>query len=130
MDWLKIIEDMVLVVLVPLIGIAVKSLVAYLQEKTDNAIIKKYIGLAENAVVQAVEYVAQTYVDALKKAGDFSEDAQIHAFELAKEKALDILGAEAVDMLNSIYGDFAIWLETAIEQHCRDLKQVNANETV
>ena len=129
MDINSIIRDVIMLVLVPLAGIAVRALAAYLKEKTDNANIEKYIGLAENAVSQAVEYVAQTYVDALKKAGDFSEDAQRHAFELAKERALEILGAEAIEMLNSIYGDFTVWLETAIEQRCRQLKREGANET-
>lgn len=130
MDVNTIIRDVIMLVLVPFIGIAVKALTAYLKEKTDNATVEKYIDMAQSAVVQAVEYVAQTYVDTLKKAGEFSEDAQEHAFELAKEKALEILGVDAVEMLNSIYGDFTVWIETAIEQHCRELKQVGANEAV
>ena len=123
MDINTIIRDVIMLVLLPLVGIAVKALATYLKSKTDNATVEKYIGLAESAVAQAVEYVAQTYVDALKSEGEFSKDAQEHAFELAKEKAIEILGAEAVEMLNSIYGDFTVWIETAIEQHCREIKQ-------
>ena len=123
MDINAIIRDVIMVVLVPLFGILVKYLAAYLQEKTDNATVNYVIRLAQNAVAQAVEFVAQTYVDALKSAGEFDEDAQKHAFELAKEKAIEILGSEAVEMLGLIYGDFIVWLETAIEQHCREIKQ-------
>lgn len=123
MNWNALIIDIVMVVLVPLFGIAVKYVAAYLKEKTDNSVLDKYVVLAEEAVTQAVEYVAQTYVDALKKAGEFDEAAQQQAFEEAKKRALDILGEEAVGMLGSIFGDFNTWLETKIEQHCRELKQ-------
>lgn len=122
MNWTAIIIDVVMVVLVPLIGIIVKHLSSYLQEKTDNAILEKYLKLAETAVSQAVEYVAQTYVDELKKQGQFTEDAQKQAFETAKKQALDILGESTVSILNSLLGDFNTWLETAIEQRCRELK--------
>lgn len=128
MDINVIIRDVVMVVIVPLLGILVRYLAAYLKQNTDNQQLKKYITLAENAVAQAVEYVAQTYVDALKSAGEFTPDAQEKAFETAKQRALEILGEDAVAMLNEIYGDFNTWLETKIEQHCRALKQENSIE--
>ena len=128
MDINVIIRDVVMVVIVPLLGILVRYLAAYLKQNTDNQQLKKYITLAENAVAQAVEYVAQTYVDALKSAGEFTPDAQEKAFETAKQRALEILGEDAVSMLNEIYGDFNTWLETKIEQHCRALKQENSIE--
>lgn len=128
MDINVIIRDVVMVVIVPLLGILVRYLAAYLKQNTDNQQLKKYITLAENAVAQAVEYVAQTYVDALKNTGEFTPEAQAKAFETAKQRALEILGEDAVAMLNEIYGDFNTWLETKIEQHCRALKQENIAE--
>lgn len=128
MDVNAIIRDVVMVVLIPLAGVLIKYLSAYLKGQTDNKTIEKYIELAENAVTQAVEYVAQTYVDALKNAGEFTPDAQEKAFETAKQKAIEILGEDAVSMLNVIYGDFNTWIETKIEQHCRALKHESVVE--
>lgn len=128
MDVNAIIRDVVMVVLIPLAGVLIKYLSAYLREQTDNKAIDKYIDLAEAAVTQAVEYVAQTYVDALKSAGEFTPDAQEKAFETAKQRALEILGEDAISMLNMIYGDFNTWIETKIEQHCRALKHESVAE--
>lgn len=129
MDWTKILTDIFIVIIIPLIGILVKYLVSFINKaaaaalaKTEDATAEKYIVMATNAVVQAVEYVAQTYVDALKVSGTFTKEAQIEAFNRAKDKALEILSEEAKNALNSIYGDFGIWLETRIEQTCRELK--------
>lgn len=122
MDVNSIIRDVVMLVLLPLTAIVVRALASYLKSKTNNATVQKYVDMAQATVNQAVEYVAQTYVDALKKAGTFTEDAQKQAFNEAKSKALDILGAETVELLNAVYGDFNAWLETAIEQRCRELK--------
>ena len=129
MDVNAIIRDVVMVVLIPLAGVLIKYLSAYLKGQTDNKTIEKYINLAEAAVTQAVEYVAQTYVDALKNAGEFTPDAQEKAFETAKQRALEILGEDAVSILSVIYGDFNTWIETKIEQHCRALKLESVAES-
>lgn len=129
MDWTQIITDIFLVVIIPLIGILVKCLVSYINKaaaaalnKTQDATAEKYIVMATNAVTQAVEYVAQTYVDTLKASGTFTKEAQLEAFRKAKDRALEILSEDAKNALNGIYGDFGVWLETKIEQACRQLK--------
>lgn len=93
-----------------------------LQQQVDNETAYKYIDMACEAVAQAVTHTAQTYVDALKAEGKFSRDKQILAFEIAREKAKQILGTAALEALGEIYGDLDTWLDTKIEQVCRDIK--------
>lgn len=107
----------------------VKHQTAQLQQKLDNETLNKYMDMAADAVVQAVTYTAQTFVDALKAQGAFTKDKQLEAFQKSKEKVLEILGDTAVEALNSLYGDFDTWLTTKIEQVCRDIKTPEADTT-
>ena len=93
-----------------------------LQEKLNNEQLNKYMDMAADAVAQSVTYVAQTFVDTLKEQGAFTKEKQIEAFNLAKEKILEILGETVVNALNEAYGDFDTWITTKIEQTCREIK--------
>lgn len=95
---------------------------AQLQQEFDNNTANKYMNMACDAVAQAVTYTAQTFVDTLKAEGAFTKEKQLEAFKKAKDKALEILGDTAVAALGEIYGDFDVWLETKIEQVCREIK--------
>lgn len=95
---------------------------AQVQQELDSDTATKYMNMACDAVAQAVTYTAQTFVDALKSEGAFTKERQEEAFEKAKSKALKILGDTVVAALNEIYGDFDLWLDTRIEQVCREIK--------
>ena len=95
---------------------------ALLKAEIKNETVGKYIDMACEAVDKAVTFTAQTFVDALKAADSFTKDKQLEAFNIAKAKALNILGETAVLALTEIYGDFSEWLEAAIEAKCRELK--------
>ena len=143
MEWMKIIEDVILLVLVPLFGIGIRALVLFLKEKTAEIsdrglaeMLDRYIAYGEDVINSVVKYVAQTYVDALKAQGAFDKEAQEIAFARAKEAILKLLNEDAKEAIASVYGDIDEWIKTRIEQACRDLKQSTgvmseaANETV
>lgn len=137
MDWLKIVENIILLVLVPLFGIGIRALVKFLKEKTAEIgdkgladLLDRYIAYGEEVVNSVVKYVAQTYVDALKTQGTFDKESQEIAFAKAKEAILKLLNEDAKEAIASVYGNLDEWIKIRIEQACRDLKQVNANETV
>lgn len=100
---------------------------ALLQKEIDNDTAAKYIGMACDAVDQAVTYTAQTFVDALKSADAFTKERQIEAFNIAKTKVLNILSDTVVIALEEIYGDFDEWLTTRIEHVCREIKDTGAS---
>lgn len=131
--------NQILDALVPILCLLITSggayLVALLRKKTaqaqaqlDNENALKYMDMACEAVVQAVTYTAQTFADSLKAEGLFNTNRQIEAFEKAKTKTLEILGDTAVAALREIYGDFDVWLDTKIEQTCREIKTKAAKE--
>lgn len=102
---------------------------AKIQQQIDNETASKYMDMAADAVAQAVTYTAQTFTDALKAEGKFTKEKQIEAFNKAKNKTLEILGDAAVNALGEIYGDFDTWVETKIEQVCREIKTPESDKT-
>jgi hypothetical protein len=93
-----------------------------LQQELNNSTADKYMDMACDAVAQAVTYTAQTFVDTLKAEGAFTKEKQLEAFKKAKSKTKEILGNTVVAALGEIYGDFDVWLDTKIEQVCREIK--------
>jgi hypothetical protein len=125
----EILTTLIQVVVIPAIPVLVTYLVKYLKAKAeqtttkiDNELIRTYIQEATDAVLQAVTYTAQTYVDSLKKQGKFDEEAQKIAFNTAKNIALQLLTTEAKQMIEDLYGDLMLWLETKIEQTVKEQK--------
>jgi hypothetical protein len=125
----EILTTLVQVVIIPAIPVVATYLVKYLKAKADqtttkinNELVRTYLQEATDAVLQAVTYTAQTYVDTLKKQGKFDKEAQQKAFNTAKDIALKLLTDEAKQMIEDLYGDLMLWLETKIEQTVKEQK--------
>lgn len=125
----EILTTLIQVVIIPAIPVLVTYMVKYLKAKADqtatkidNELIRTYLQDATDAVLQAVAYTAQTYVDTLKKQGKFDEEAQKIAFNTAKDIALKLLTEEAKQMITDLYGDLTVWLDTKIEQTVKEQK--------
>lgn len=135
----EILTTLVQVVVIPAIPVLVTYLVKYLKAKAEqtttkinNELVRTYLQEATDAVLQAVTYTAQTYVDTLKKQGKFDKEAQQKAFNTAKDIALKLLTDEAKQMIEDLYGDLMLWLETKIEQTVNEQKNfvLTAAETI
>ena len=119
-------------VVLPLLVAVSGYLIAYLRKKAaevtaniEDQTIRYYIDEANNIVLQAVETIFQTYVNELKAKGQFTKDAQLEAFNRAKDIALQLLSTEAKGVLIEIYGDFDLWIKTKIEQLVKQDKDLN-----
>lgn len=129
----ELLMTLIQAVIIPAIPILVGYLVKLLKAKAEqttvkinNELVRQYLQEAIDAVLQAVTYTAQTYVDSLKKQGRFDADAQKVAFATAKEVALALLTNEAKKMIADLYGDINVWLDTKIEQTVKEQKTFTA----
>ncbi len=82
---------------------------------TQNENISKIIENAFSNVMDAVLYINQIYVDALKSNGKFDKDAQKNAFNRAYTEALNIISDESKRVIQQTYGSFDKWLKLKIE---------------
>jgi hypothetical protein len=74
-------------------------------------------------VLGVVEATNQTFVDELKKKGEFTEEAAAEAFKISKDKALTLLSIEAAGIITEVYGDIDVYLDTLIEATVKQLKK-------
>lgn len=125
----ELLITLIQVVIIPAIPVLVTYLVKFLKAKEeqtttkiDNEMVRTYLQEATDAVLQAVTYTTQTYVESLKKQGKFDKAAQAQAFNTAKDVALKLLTEEAKQMITDLYGDLTVWLDTKIEQTVNEQK--------
>lgn len=69
---------------------------------------------------QSVAYVSQTYVDNLKKEGKFDVEEQKIAAGKAFDRLKLMVDEESSAILESVFGDLTVYLETLIEAAVRD----------
>lgn len=132
MDWLKILQEIFTVCIIPLLGILTKYLVDWIQTKKDtliqqeeNEIKQRYIEMLANTIETCVIATNQTYVNALKDKNAFTPEAQKEAFEITKNAILTILGEEGQNYLKQIYGDLNIYIMKEIEKNVNIQKNSN-----
>ena len=125
----ELINTIMTAVVLPLLVAVSGYLIAYLRKKAaevtaniESQTIRFYIEEANEIVFQAVETLFQTYVDELKKKGQFTKEAQQEAFNRAKDITLQLFSAEAREILIEIYGDLDLWIKTKIEQAVKQNK--------
>ena len=75
-----------------------------------------------NMALDVVQSTNQTFVDSLKKNGEFTKEAAIEAFNKSKETILKMLSDNAVTIITDIYGDVDVYLDTLIESLVKQLK--------
>ena len=88
----------------------------------DNQHIQDVLDQVVNIVLNCVVAVNQTFADELKKKGEFNETAAKEAFEMCKSMALKMLSDEAMIIIESVYGDIDIYLDTLIEAKVKQVK--------
>lgn len=76
-----------------------------------------------NMALDVVQSTNQTFVDSLKKNGEFTKEAAIEAFNKSKETILKMLSYDAVMIITDIYGDIDVYLDTLIESLVKQLKK-------
>ncbi|MDD3999418.1 MAG: hypothetical protein PHX62_00795 [Bacilli bacterium] len=119
---INILSVIVTVVVIPLITWCGTELVKFIQTKTNNVKASENLTIATNIVTNAVKTVFQTYVEALKKNGSFSIDAQDEALRLAKDTVKRQINDDVRTYITANYGDFNTWLTSQIEATINTLK--------
>ena len=129
MDWMKMLQEIFYVCIIPLLGVLTGYLVSFLKakgnqmaENANNALASKYIKMLTETICTCVVATNQTYVEALKKEGKFDAEAQKKAFQMTYDAVMSILSKEAKDYLQNIYGDLDTFLTNAIEAQVKNNK--------
>lgn len=129
MDKVELLNQIFRLCIFPLLGILTAYLVQIIRvkmdqiiDKQDNELSKKYLDMLTNTITNCVIAVNQTYVDTLKKRGEFTLEAQKEAFEMVYKQTMVTLTQEAREYLSEIYGDLDGFIKVLIEAKVRENK--------
>lgn len=127
---MEIVKDILYILITTAVPILTTYLCKFLyakwtegQAKIENEKIANTLDSVVTMVLDVVESVNQTFVDELKKKGEFTEDAAKEAFNKSKDIALKMLSEDAADIIVKVYGDLNIYLDTLIEATVKQLKK-------
>ena len=120
-ELLNYILYIVLTMILPVVATYVVNLIKakinesnIIADATQNENTAKIIEHALSDVMDAVLYINQIYVDALKSSGKFDKDAQKNAFNRAYTEALNMISEESQKVIEQLYGSFDRWLKLKI----------------
>jgi hypothetical protein len=113
------IKEILYVVLTVISPLALKLLWQYVNAKVAGS---RYAD-AVNCVFAAVDYVNQVFVDALKQAGSFDDQAQQDAFIKAMDTALELMESNTVSWLENTFDCVDSWLVVQIEAAVKEVKR-------
>lgn len=119
--------DVLIQVIEMLVGLVVTAgipyLFALLRSKAKHSKVQTYLYRAEDYLASAVTMVNQTFVEQLKKDGQFNADAQAQAFQMAMDSWLEMMNEEMKLIIMEEVGNFDAWAETIIEAKVNELKK-------
>ena len=128
--WIQIVNEIVQVVVAPLIGILSVQVVRLITKKMNsmayeskNETLTKYILMLKDTIVDCVEATNQTFVDAIKESGEFTPENQKLAFEKTLKAVMDILSDDAKNYLSEACGDFDAYVAALIESTVKRVKE-------
>lgn len=119
MDWVEIIDLVLTRVLYPLLALLITMLANYIRTKIKDVRIERVALQVIEAAGMAVATVAQTFVDDLKKSGEWNADTAKQAADMALEIAKGILGEQSMKLLSTITSEVDDYLKAAIEEAVR-----------
>lgn len=132
MDWTEILQNLFVVVIIPLLGLITKYVVQFFAVKneeikatTDNEIFKKYFDMLNKTITNCVIATNQTYVDALKDKNAFTAEAQKEALQRTYNAIIAILSEDAKDYLTNATGDLQGYIMNLIEAQVKENKSTS-----
>ena len=129
-------ENIVNVILIPilpslavLLGLYIQKLIQKAKaemEITQGSQVALRIDEATRAVMDAIQYTAQTYTEYMKDHGAFDHDAQKEALLMSINKAKFLMSEAAQKTVKEVSGNLNDWIRTMIEAKIKELKEPQA----
>ena len=117
------------VVIIPLLGVLtayvvklVNAKINDISAKRNSDIEKKYLEMLNSTITDCVVATTQTYVESLKKQGEFDVEAQKEAFNQTYAAVMNILSEDAKEYLNEAIGDLNLYITQKIEAEVKITK--------
>ena len=131
MNWTEVLKQIFELIVYPVLSIGgiyltylISVKIKELKQKTNDETAKKYLDMLNNTISSAVLATTQTYVEALKKQGEFDLDAQKEAFQQTYDAVMKVLTDEAIKYITTYVGDLETYVTNQIEAQVKLTKTV------
>jgi hypothetical protein len=125
-DYVLLLLQAVIIAAVPIFAAAIKSgagkLFDIMKDKTKSEKMQLYLSQIKDAIEMAVSCTSQTYVDSLKKGGEFNKEEQKAALLKSLEATRQSLSPWVKNFIITTYGDMDEYLTRMIEAEVRKQK--------
>ena len=91
--------------------------------------LNKHVDDAQGIIVKIVKAVSQTYVDKLKEAGKFTNEAKKKKKKQAMSIATALISIEGKEAIEQLHGNFQNYLDTVIESTVLDNKNAKNKDS-
>lgn len=118
MDLNEVLQTLLYTVIVTALPAVTAYVVKYIKAKVENSKIEEATGI----VLDAIEQTNQTYVDDLKKAGSFTEEAHKEALQKSLETAVSLMNAGLQKLIIKKFNSLEEWITTKIESLIKQSK--------
>ena len=119
---LYIVVSAIMPIIAGFLAVLIKQKISQISLRIQNEKISAYVSNVMEVLVDSVLEVEQTYVDQLKKDGQFTEQAQKVAKEKAYEIACNLTTVQGRNAINQLYGDFESFALNKIEAIIKERK--------
>jgi biopolymer transport protein ExbB/TolQ len=126
----EILDTLLQAVIVAVVPVLTTYIVKFIQARSAawetqlaNETAKRHLEEITNAVSTAVSAVSQTYVENIRKSGEFNEEAQKQALSLARDTALNVMTEDAKSFIQNSFGDMEALIRANIEETVKRHKQ-------
>ena len=123
MTKIQLLELVLQSLIVPLILYAITVIRNYLMARTASAAVDRVLYQAAEAATLAVQKTSQTYVDNMRRSGQWTQETQQAAFNQAMQVVKSLLTVEGTELLAQVVGDVNAYLTALIEAAVREGKQ-------
>ena len=130
MELQEFLNELLTVVIIPMILVLGKYTVNLLKSKIDdlksqkeikdNTLVQKYIDNIEDIIIKAIKTTNQEYTDVLKANGTWKKENFETAFDKTKTSVMKLLTEENKELIKTIYGDIDEFIKTEIESYIGD----------
>lgn len=131
-DYALLLLQAVVIAAVPIFAAAIKQgagqFFNLLKERTEREKVREYLDQIKEVVETAVSCTSQTYVDSLKKGGEFNREEQKAALLKSLESARSSISPSVQSFILETYGDLDKYLTQLIEAEVRKQKIIAGTE--
>lgn len=104
------------------ISIFIKNKITQIKSTTNDKKAQQYLGFLQETILSCLQATNQTYVDELKRNGQFNEEAHKIALEKTKSAVLNIVTDDVKKYAAILVGDLEVYITEQIEANIKNYK--------